>query len=302
MAYNDDQAEIDAMSSMSTSNVRSAPVSYDPELRSQIGFLSRAINGLSDKLDVVSESTGIKGNHMPERIAASIGGPIGLSVVSAFRQLKLGEQISEKVGGIFSRFRSNRQETNGGFLNPASMSKINLQSTSMITDSLKSEVNKPLATANELAKQQQEITKRGNIAVVESIGQLNETIANKLTDEQVKELRRANNQLIATIQQSNQKIVAEQRYISSQQDSEEGTVNGDNSFSSVTSLLEKISEQLDSFQDPSGNKGGLLKNAFEFFTTRIRSAFYGKYSRQIPRSTNPLQTIADASLDRKSVV
>ena len=117
-----------------------------------------------------------------------------------------------------------------------------------------------------------------------------------ITAEQVKELRRANNQLVATIQQSNQKIIAEQRYKSSQQVSEESTINGDNDFSSVTSLLEKISEQLDSFQDPSGEKGGLLRGVFDFFTTRIRSAFYGKYSRQIPRSTNPLQTIADASL------
>lgn len=296
MAYNDDQAEIDAMSSMSTSNVRTAPVAYDPELRSQIGLLSRTIDGLSRKLDTLSEVSGIKGNHMPERIAASIGGPIGLSVVSAFKQLNLGEQISEKVGGLFSRFKGSKDGSNGGFINPASISKMNMQSAVLVSDTLKNEVSRPLITANSLAKQQQEIIKKGNIAVVKSIGQLNETIANKLTAEQVQELRRANNELIASIQKSNQKVIAEQRYKSSQQHSEETTINGDSDLSSVTSMLEKISEQLDSFQDPNGAKGGIFRMIADLALFRIRGAFYGKYSRQIPRSNNPLQTIADASL------
>jgi len=267
MAYSDDQAEIDSMMSSPMANMTgSIPTS---ELNANISGLRSTINALSQQVVSLSKSTasvatqfakqankeyGIDGRAMGQSIAGAIAGPLGVVFTKTLSESGVGERIGaglkNSIGSLVSKFRSNKPDYQSGFLDPSSMSKISNQNTRVLTDTIGTDINKPLVEANRIAQLELNETRKGNTDITSAVRNVSTTISD--TSESYTE--------------------------------------------SIISALENLGTKFEDSQakGPANPFVDFAKSIF--WSSKIGTLFKGKYTNDITRSKNPLETQVSALL------
>lgn len=316
--YDQDQAEVDALQTPIYQTSDEHGIDATSDLNNNIGGLRSAVNTLSHQVGQFAKSSIVMAKDVARaasqdfnvdktgfamRTSAIMGGPFGAMLTKAIHDSgvadRIGDYVKDGVGNgvrfvgrsvksMFSRSGGKNYDNQSGFMDPSVLTSSMQQGNVGIVNELNTGVSKQLVLANKYAADEIKETQVGNQQIVTAIKDLDASMQGKQNGRTGSKPQSASQVVRATAPIINNYY---QTTNTASSGSHGGTVHVDNS--EVVAAINALNQN---YTDNTNKEG-----KFSFFTsifngTRLGTLFKGKYTADIAKSRNPLETQVSALL------